>query len=60
MKKVLTLEELNHLNFDNDIEYHKEIGGRFYKLDIITLLQMKLIDVLTLIKQQKLFITNFC
>ena len=56
MKKVLSLNEVYEvIESQGEMQAYQDINGHKYKIDYVNLLQMKLIDIITLIKEQRLF-----
>lgn len=56
MKKILSLNILS-IAIEKKWDFHQEISGRKYKLDLIILLGMPLIDIIKMINEGRLFYT---
>lgn len=56
MKKVLSLNEIYTIvESQGEILLYQKISGKMYKIDYVNLLQTKLIDIISLIKERKLY-----
>lgn len=56
MKKIKNLTDLQSA-IDNRCEFKQDIGGRKFDLSVVTVLSMKLIDLINMIKNEQLFYT---
>jgi hypothetical protein len=54
MKKVLSLSEVQTA-INNKWEFYEDLNGKMYEISFITVLQMKLIDLIVMIKEGKLY-----
>jgi hypothetical protein len=57
MKKVTDFSQVQR-TIENKEDFYQEINGKKYKLNFILVLQMKLIDILSMIKEGTLFYTT--
>ena len=56
MKKVLNLNEVyTILDSRGELVAYQDINGHKYEIDYVNFLQMKLIDIMSLIKEQRLY-----
>ena len=55
MKQVYNINTITNNIQDSDIQFYQKLNGQFYKLDMITILNTKLIDLITWVKEQRLF-----
>jgi hypothetical protein len=55
MKKVLSIDKITSNIQDSDVQFYQKLNGEYYRLDMVTILNTKLIDLMTWIKEQRLF-----
>jgi hypothetical protein len=56
MKKILSLSEVQTA-INNRWEFHQNVNGKTYGLSVVFVLNMKLIELITMIKEGRLFYT---
>jgi hypothetical protein len=54
MKKVLSLSDVQTA-INNQWKFYQDVQGKTYELDFVFVLQMKLIDIITMMKEGRLF-----
>ncbi|MFA5207513.1 MAG: hypothetical protein WC428_02535 [Candidatus Paceibacterota bacterium] len=57
MKKILSLNELQTA-INNRWEFKQDVNGKTYELSVVFVLNMKLIELITMIKEGRLFYTE--
>ena len=58
MKKILNIGEIATIIESKD-DIYQVVGGKTYKLNFVSVLQMKLIDIIMMVKEGQLFRENF-
>jgi len=56
MKKILSLSEIQTA-INNRWEFQQDVNGKIYELSVVFVLNMKLIDLITMIKEGNLYYT---
>jgi hypothetical protein len=59
MKKVLSLKDVGLIINTKD-NFYQDVNGKMYELHFIMVLQMKLIDIITMINEGRLYYQSEC
>jgi len=54
MKKILSLNEVQTA-INNRLEFHQDVNGKIYEISVVFVLNMKLIELITMIKEGNLY-----